>query len=84
MIPGSGGSMGDCILVGVLAVGAGLHQLEAGPFLAVVDGSVLCIWAVGEPWIAKLNRIKVKFGLIAEEKNYKMPPSQHTAPQAEG
>lgn len=44
----------------------------------------LVLWAVGEPWIAKLNRIKVKFGLIAEEKNYKMPPSQHTAPQAEG
>ena len=44
----------------------------------------LVLWAVGEPWIAKLNRIKVKFGLIAEDKNYKMPPSQHTAPQAEG
>lgn len=44
----------------------------------------LVLWAVGEPWIAKLNRIKVKFGLIAEEKNYKMPPSQHTAPQAGG
>lgn len=35
----------------------------------------LVLWAVGEPWIQKLNRIKVKFGLIAEDQTYILPPS---------
>ncbi len=35
----------------------------------------LVLWALADPWTRKLERIKVKFGLIAEERNYIMPPS---------
>ena len=44
----------------------------------------LVLLAIGEPWFANLNRIRVKFGLLAEEQNYIIPPSQHPAPLAEG
>ena len=35
----------------------------------------LVLWALADPWIRKLERIKVKFGLVAEQRNYVMPPS---------
>lgn len=34
----------------------------------------LVLWALGDPWIRKLERIKTKFGLAAEERNYVLPP----------
>ena len=34
----------------------------------------LVLWALGDPWIRKLERIKIKFGLTAEERNCVMPP----------
>jgi energy-coupling factor transport system substrate-specific component len=43
----------------------------------------LVLWALGKPWVKKLNRIKVKFGLVAEERNYKMP-SDSTASAVAG
>ena len=33
------------------------------------------LWALGDPWVRKLERIKIKFGLTAEERNYVLPPS---------
>ena len=35
----------------------------------------LVLWALGDPWVRKLERIKIKFGLTAEERNYVLPPS---------
>ena len=35
----------------------------------------LVLWALGAPWIRKLERIKTKFGLVAEEQNFVLPPS---------
>jgi len=35
----------------------------------------LVLWALGDPWTRKLERIKVKFGLVAESRNYVLPPS---------
>ena len=35
----------------------------------------LVLWALGDPWVRKLERIKIKFGLTAEERNYALPPS---------
>ncbi|MEM1483588.1 ECF transporter S component [Oscillospiraceae bacterium PP1C4] len=35
----------------------------------------LVLWALAEPWTHKLERIKVKFGLVGEERNYHMPPA---------
>ena len=35
----------------------------------------LVLWALGDPWVRKLERIKLKFGLTAEERNYVLPPS---------
>lgn len=34
----------------------------------------LVLWVLADPWIRKLNRVKVKFGLIGEERHYTMPP----------
>lgn len=34
----------------------------------------LVLWALAGPWVAKLERVKVKFGLVAESRNYLMPP----------
>jgi len=36
----------------------------------------LVLWALAEPWTKKLLRIKIKFGLIAEERNYVLPPGK--------
>lgn len=36
----------------------------------------LVLWIAGEPWIRKLLRIRKKFGLDGEERNYVMPPSE--------
>ena len=36
----------------------------------------LVLWALGDPWIRKLERIKTKFGLTGEEKRYVMPESE--------
>lgn len=36
----------------------------------------LVLWALAGPWVKKLERIKVKFGLVAESRNYVMPPSE--------
>lgn len=33
----------------------------------------LVLWALAEPWTKKLNRVKVKFGLVGEERHYVMP-----------
>ena len=38
----------------------------------------LVLWAVGEPWTRKLNRVKVKFGLTGEERHYNMPPGRQS------
>ena len=35
----------------------------------------LVLWALGDPWVRKLERIKIKFGLTAEERHYVLPPS---------
>ena len=35
----------------------------------------LVLWALGDPWVRKLERVKIKFGLTAEERNYVLPPS---------
>lgn len=35
----------------------------------------LVLWALGDPWVRKLERIKIKFGLTAEKRNYVLPPS---------
>ena len=35
----------------------------------------LVLWALGDPWVRKLERIKIKFGLTGEERNYVLPPS---------
>ena len=35
----------------------------------------LVLWALGDPWVRKLERIQIKFGLTAEERNYVLPPS---------
>lgn len=38
----------------------------------------LVLWALADPWTRKLNRVKVKFGLVGEERHYEMPPeTQH-------
>jgi len=36
----------------------------------------LVLWALADPWTRKLERIKVKFGLVAEDRNYVMPPER--------
>ena len=36
----------------------------------------LVLWALGDPWIRKLERIKVKFGLTGEERRYTLPPPE--------
>jgi energy-coupling factor transport system substrate-specific component len=36
----------------------------------------LVLWTLGEPWIKKLERVKVKFGLVAEEQNCALPPPE--------
>ena len=36
----------------------------------------LVLWALGDPWIRKLERIKTKFGLTGEERNYILPESR--------
>lgn len=33
----------------------------------------LVLWALASPWSRKLERVKEKFGLVAEQKNYTMP-----------
>ena len=33
----------------------------------------LVLWALAAPWSRKLERVKEKFGLVAEQKNYTMP-----------
>ena len=38
----------------------------------------LVLWAVGEPWTRKLNRVKVKFGLTGEDRHYTMPPGRQS------
>ena len=38
--------------------------------------TALVLWLAGELWVRKLLRIKKKFGLDGEEKNYVMPPVQ--------
>jgi energy-coupling factor transport system substrate-specific component len=45
----------------------------------------LVLWALAEPWGRKLERIKVKFGLVGEAKNYEMPsiPAAVSENQAE-
>ncbi|MCR4963803.1 MAG: ECF transporter S component [Firmicutes bacterium] len=43
----------------------------------------LVLWALADPWTAKLNRVKVKFGLVAEERNYVMPPASSPAEAGE-
>ena len=35
----------------------------------------LFLWVLAEPWTRKLERIKVKFGLIGKAKQYELPPS---------
>lgn len=35
----------------------------------------LVLWALADPWARKLERVKVKFGLVAESRNYVLPPS---------
>ena len=39
----------------------------------------LVLWALSGPWTKKLIRIKVKFGLVAEDRNYVLPPVHHGA-----
>ena len=36
----------------------------------------LVLWALADPWTRKLERIKVKFGLVGEVKQYHMPLSE--------
>lgn len=36
----------------------------------------LVLWALASPWSRKLERVKEKFGLVAERDNYVMPPAQ--------
>lgn len=36
----------------------------------------LVLWALASPWSRKLERVKEKFGLVAERGNYVMPPAQ--------
>ena len=36
----------------------------------------LVLWALGDPWIRKLERIKTKFGLTGEERRYVLPEGQ--------
>ena len=36
----------------------------------------LVLWALGDPWIRKLERIKIKFGLTGEQRRYVMPPAE--------
>lgn len=35
---------------------------------------VLVLWALADPWSWKLERVKEKFGLVAEAQSYVMPP----------
>lgn len=35
----------------------------------------LVLWALASPWSRKLERVKEKFGLVAERGNYVMPPA---------
>ena len=35
----------------------------------------LVLWALAAPWTKKLVRIKTKFGLTAEKRNYVLPPA---------
>ena len=35
----------------------------------------LVLWALAAPWTRKLDRVKVKFGLVGEAKHYTLPPS---------
>ncbi|MEG0895209.1 MAG: hypothetical protein RSE93_05795, partial [Oscillospiraceae bacterium] len=35
----------------------------------------LVLWTLGGPWVRKLERIKIKFGLVGESSNYVLPPS---------
>lgn len=37
--------------------------------------TAMVLWFVGELWVRKLLRIKKKFGLDGEDRNYQMPPS---------
>lgn len=37
--------------------------------------TAMVLWFVGELWVRKLSRIKKKFGLDGEDRNYQMPPS---------
>lgn len=34
----------------------------------------LVLWALADPWSRKLERVKEKFGLVAEQGRYEMPP----------
>lgn len=38
----------------------------------------LVLWALASPWSRKLERVKKKFGLVAERDNYVMPPAHGT------
>ena len=40
--------------------------------------SFLVLWALGDPWIRKLERIKTKFGLTGEERKYTLPDDRGT------
>lgn len=44
----------------------------------------LVLWALAGPWTRRLNRIKVKFGLIEEKRNYVLPPPDEGANGAQG
>ena len=37
--------------------------------------TAMVLWLAAEPWVRKLTRIRKKFGLDAEKKDYPMPPS---------
>ncbi len=39
----------------------------------------LVLWALAGPWTKKLIRVKVKFGLVADDRNYVLPPSSKAA-----
>ena len=42
----------------------------------------LVLWALGDPWVRRLERIKVKFGLTAEERNYVLPDASEERKKA--
>ncbi len=57
--------------IGVVYLQSIYYDISHGICTAIV------LWLAAEPWVRKMLRIKKKFGLDAEEKNYKMPPAKY-------